>query len=171
MDRFVLYPTRAFLFALFILPALLIVSACDSGSNDDSETLLDDDRETLYGVPIERQTLSEGSSVDGTISTSDSRVSDVDESVTGPVDPEDDAFLDLYRLEVGNGSRTISLTSSVFDAYLAVVDFDGNILAEDDDGGSASNSRITLSLSAGTYGVVATTYSVGETGAYTLTID
>ena len=46
----------------------------------------------------------------------------------------------------------------------------GRALVQDDDGGQGSNSRIDTALSAGTYTIEATSYSPGETGAFTLTV-
>ncbi|MCY4102461.1 MAG: pre-peptidase C-terminal domain-containing protein [bacterium] len=62
---------------------------------------------------------------------------------------------------------TVDLESSV-DAYLYLLDGQGRIVDEDDDGGSGLNSRITRTLAAGTYRVEATTYSSGASGSFTL---
>lgn len=160
--------TGASRFSTIVAVALLLVlSGCDSGSNDDDNS----NSRTVFGVTLESQVLSAGSQVDGTLSPSDSRVSDFDESVTGPVDPDDDTFLDAYELNVGAGGRTISMTSSDFDAYLTLADFDGNILAEDDDGGGGLNSRMTIQLDAGSYVLVASSFEAGELGAYTLSVE
>ncbi|MYK03333.1 MAG: S8 family serine peptidase, partial [Gemmatimonadales bacterium] len=69
---------------------------------------------------------------------------------------------------------TIELTSSV-DPYLflrAEEALSGDFLHENDDiqAGSNTNSRITATLTAGTYTIEATTYDTGETGDFTLTI-
>ena len=67
---------------------------------------------------------------------------------------------------------TIDLTSSV-DTYLYLRSGDatsGDALHEDDDGGDGTNSRITATLSAGSYTIEATTYSAGATGNFTLTV-
>ena len=47
----------------------------------------------------------------------------------------------------------------------------GNILATDDDGGTGLNSRIDRALTAGTYEIVASSFSAGQTGTYQLTVD
>ncbi|MCY3952273.1 MAG: pre-peptidase C-terminal domain-containing protein [bacterium] len=62
---------------------------------------------------------------------------------------------------------TVDLESSV-DAYLYLLDGQGRVVDEDDDGGSGLNSRITRTLAAGTYRVEATTYSSGASGSFTL---
>ncbi len=64
------------------------------------------------------------------------------------------------------------LTSST-DAYLFLLSGSGNsgsVIAENDDGGGNNNSRITRSLSPGTYTMEATTFSSGATGSFTLTL-
>ena len=65
---------------------------------------------------------------------------------------------------------TIDLTSSV-DTFLALRNGSGTgtgLIEEDDDGGSGLNSRITRTLSAGTYTIEATTYAPRRTGSFTL---
>ena len=69
-------------------------------------------------------------------------------------------------------SVTIDLKSEV-DAYLYLVSgdaHDGDVLAEDDDGGDNTDSRITRRLAAGTYAIEATTFNEEEAGAFTLQV-
>lgn len=147
---------------------MIALAGCDSGGSSDDDN---GNARVVFGVALESQVLSVGSRIDGTLSPSDSRVSDFDESVTGPVDPDDDTFLDAYELNVGAGGRTISMTSSEVDAYLTLAGFDGTVLAEDDDGGSGLNARMTVQLEAGSYIVVASSFEAGEVGAYTLSVE
>ncbi|WP_437486707.1 RICIN domain-containing protein [Sorangium sp. So ce1014] len=56
---------------------------------------------------------------------------------------------------------TFDLTSPV-DTYLYLLDASGNVLAQDNDSGDAANARITLTLSTGTYKLVAATYASGK---------
>ena len=65
-------------------------------------------------------------------------------------------------------SVEINLTSSV-DTYLYLLNISGSVIAYNDDGGVGYNSKIVKSLSAGTYTVVAATYSSGKSGSFTLT--
>jgi len=65
----------------------------------------------------------------------------------------------------------MSMTSSDVDAFLTIADFDGTVLAEDDDGGSGLNARMRVQLEAGSYIVVASSFGAGEVGAYTLSVD
>ena len=66
----------------------------------------------------------------------------------------------------------IDLQSST-DTYLYLLSgsgMNGSVITSDDDGGTGLNSRITRSLSAGTYTIEATTYSSGATGSFTLSL-
>ena len=67
---------------------------------------------------------------------------------------------------------TIDLQSAT-DTYLLLLDGDGqngSVIASDDDGGDGYNSRITRTLSVGTYTVEATTYSSGRTGTFNVSV-
>lgn len=73
-----------------------------------------------------------------------------------------------YNLKLqSSSSLTIDLMSSV-DTYLYLLDGAGNVITQNDDGGDGYNSRITTSLGAGTYQLVAATYSTGQSGSFTL---
>ncbi len=87
----------------------------------------------------------------------------------------DGSFVDFYSFTaVANQQIAVTLNSTEFDAYLALLDSSGNLIREDDDGGGGSNSRIpassgTITLpTAGTYIIAANSFDGGETGAYTL---
>jgi pimeloyl-ACP methyl ester carboxylesterase len=72
----------------------------------------------------------------------------------------------------GTVSFQADLTSST-DAYLLLLSGSGSggsVIAENDDGGGNNNSRITRTLSPGTYTMEATTFSSGATGSFTLTL-
>ena len=101
------------------------------------------------------QSLSVGQTVSGSLSTTDC--------------VSNGYYYDLYQFTLGS-SRTIqiSMNSSAIDSYLRLYDASGNLITEDDDGGDGNNARITRTLSAGTYRVMASSYATGETGAYTL---
>jgi len=49
------------------------------------------------------------------------------------------------------------------------LDANGSIIATDDDGGSGYNSKLVKSLAAGSYTVVAATYSSGQSGGFIMT--
>lgn len=66
----------------------------------------------------------------------------------------------------------IDLESNI-DTYLYLLSgtgMDRDIIIENDDGGVGTNSRITKSLSPGTYTIEVTTYASGKTGDFTLTL-
>ncbi len=67
-------------------------------------------------------------------------------------------------------SVEINLTSAV-DTYLYLLDANGNQITYNDDGGTGYNSRLVQSLSAGSYILVAATYSSGQGGSFQLTVD
>ena len=76
-----------------------------------------------------------------------------------------------YRLTINvSGTRTLDLTSPTVDTYLYLTDSSRRVIAQDDDGGSGRNSRITRYLSSGTYYVVAATYRTGQRGSFTLSV-
>jgi len=90
-------------------------------------------------------------------------VSSSGRSATGAGNP-------VYQFQVSErGSVQIDLTSSV-DTYLYLLDSEGVVIARDDDSGSGLNSRLTRTLDAGTYRLVAATYSVGRSGSFTISV-
>ncbi|MFP2905618.1 metallophosphoesterase [Pyxidicoccus sp. 3LFB2] len=74
-----------------------------------------------------------------------------------------------FRLELSAPATvTLDLTSSV-DTYLFLLNQDGSQrLGEDDDSGDGLNSRVTVSLGAGRYMLVAATYAPGMRGDFTV---
>lgn len=104
-----------------------------------------------------RGTLSLDSSVDGII------------SYTGCQD--NGVFADLYQINLtADTTVDFQLSSSDFNAYLMVLDAKGNMLEEDDDSGGDTRSRITISLAAGSYYLIAKPFGdYRQHGAYTLT--
>lgn len=78
-----------------------------------------------------------------------------------------------FRLN-GRASVTIDLTSPSVDTWLALRNGpgtgSGGLIADDDDGGDGGNSRISRTLTAGTYTIEATTFSPRRTGLFTLTL-
>lgn len=68
----------------------------------------------------------------------------------------------------------ISMTSTDVDPYLVLLSgtgWEGEILAEDDDGGDGFNALILMTLDPGDYTIDAETASSEETGAFTLTLN
>lgn len=91
------------------------------------------------------------------------------------VDDADETLYDVYTFSGSAGQRLdITLTSDKFDTFLRLGQMRAGVLttlAEDDDAGGGTNSRIQVTLPAdGEYTIRASALSEGERGAYTLRI-
>ena len=85
----------------------------------------------------------------------------------------DDTFADLYRLQVTTpGSLRIEMDSDTLDAYLELLDNQGNVVDTDDDSGGGTNALLTTMVDIGTYYVVAKPFvNQGYVmGSYVLTV-
>ena len=99
-------------------------------------------------------------------------------AVHGTLDTSDETcsrggLADSYVI-TGAAGTTIQadLQSDVFDTYLILRGPDGAELAMDDDGGDGTDSRLHFTLpSDGLYEVLATSYSSGATGPYSLQVE
>lgn len=90
---------------------------------------------------------------------------------TGDCLTPDGSWMDRHQFSLTSQQAvTIDLMSGDFDAYLYLFNSEGTVMAENDDFGSGLDSRISLTLPAGTYSIGATSYSPGSAGAYTLRI-
>lgn len=84
--------------------------------------------------------------------------------------------VDVYQFHGTAGQQiVINMTSSTFDTYLYLLNASNQIIAEDDDSGDGTNSRIPASGSftlpvTGTYTIYASSFSEGSTGAYSLNL-
>ena len=102
---------------------------------------------------------------------------DFGQTVNGTLDADDclrpgGAFQESWELVLANDTTArIDLESDAFDAFLVLKDSVGNILATNDDGGDGLNSRIDRVLTAGSYEIVASSFSENEIGTYELTVD
>ncbi|MFP2925678.1 Vps62-related protein [Pyxidicoccus sp. 3LG] len=87
---------------------------------------------------------------------------------TSPSSPANRQFL----LDFSGPSETVTfqLTSSA-NAYLYLLDANGNVIAEDDNGGGGTHARISRVLPAGSYKLVAATASPGQSAEFTLSAD
>lgn len=106
--------------------------------------------------------ISIGQSANGSLTTSDCR-----SPLRG-----NNYYADRYSF-VGSAGQTvtIALSSSSFDTYLYLIDPFGQVVAQDDDGGGGTNSRIQITLpSSGTYIAEVTSFSTNFTGSYTLSL-
>lgn len=89
----------------------------------------------------------------------------------------DGSFYDVYSFSATAGQQvSVLMTSTAFDTYLFLNNPDGSNLAQDDDGGGGTNSRIPAGSgfitlpTAGTYTIWANSFFSGATGPYTLTL-
>ena len=100
----------------------------------------------------------------GTLASGDCTV----DELFGTGDP---SFIDLYSLTLpGPGELTVALDSSDFDAVVVLMDPTlTNVIAEDDDSGGNSNALLSVSLPAGSYTLLANSFSLVDPGTYTLT--
>jgi hypothetical protein len=129
--------------------ALFWLTACSDGA-------LDPATECGDGTPVE-----EGAVIEGTLGPGDEL--DVD-----------GAYMDAYLLTVPS-ARTyrILMSSSELDSYLWVQAGYGAVYADDDSGGGENgfDAQVVRTLVASCYRISATTFDVGATGAYTLSVD
>ncbi|MBD2090539.1 trypsin-like peptidase domain-containing protein [Microcoleus sp. FACHB-1515] len=86
---------------------------------------------------------------------------------------QDGSLYDQYQFQGRQGQQvTISMESSEFDTYLLLVDPNGQLVDQNDDGSQGStNSQIVATLPAdGTYTVIANAYDSTGRGRYTITV-
>ena len=115
---------------------------------------------TCPGVPI-----AAGQTINGTLSTSDC-------SFTGTT-----RHVDIYNFTGTAGQQiAITMNASAFDSYLYLLDSTNHTVAENDDGGGGTNSRIPATSgfftlpSNGAYKIYATSFAADATGAYTINL-
>ncbi|MGJ3253314.1 MAG: trypsin-like peptidase domain-containing protein [Elainellaceae cyanobacterium] len=99
-------------------------------------------------------------------------------AIRGKLDEEsnvlefDRSFFNAYNFQANAGQRfVIDMLSSEIDAYLILLDPNGQDLAQNDDGGNGTNARLMATAPvSGTYTVLANSYSAGESGQYELRV-
>jgi hypothetical protein len=132
--------------------ALLLSGALLAGCND--STLSGNNNLGCGRV----RSFSLGSSANGSLDTSDCQLGD-------------GSAVDYYRIRVSSGRNVyLSMSSSIIDPYVAVVDEFGTLVAEEDNGG-AGVSELSVFLPAGTYYIAASSYGPGDYGSYFLQTD
>jgi hypothetical protein len=105
-----------------------------------------------------RGTIAIGQTVSSTLQTSDCLL-------------PNGSFAGLWQLTVtAETTVQIDLRSAQFDTYMEVTDAAGTVIASDDDGGDGLNSRLVLTLPAGSYMIRASSFDAGVFGAYQLTV-
>ena len=116
----------------------------------------------LFGAALQAATMSIslGQTINGVLEASDDRTR-----------LGDGSFADNYELTLTTAQTvTIEMNSSTFDTFLFVVDSADNLLGVDNNGGSGSNSRLVLTLRAGTFIIEATSSGPSAGGPYTLSV-
>lgn len=98
------------------------------------------------------------------------------ETVEGTLDEGDcvrsgGAFRDVWALEL-DAERTVrvDLESADFDAWVAVIDEEGREVAVDDDSGPGFDASLLVTLPAGRYRILASSFGPGGVGSYTLMV-
>lgn len=82
---------------------------------------------------------------------------------------EDGSYADIYRLSNGSSRQVTINMSASFDTYLSLYNSSGQEIAFNDDlGPGTTNSRIVITIPAGTFYVVANSFDPQVTGTYTL---
>ena len=84
---------------------------------------------------------------------------------------QDGSAVDYYRFST-NGNRLVHvlLTSTTINPYVVIMDRFGNVVVEEDNGGTGY-SEILVNLPSDTYYIAATSYDIGEYGDYFLETD
>ena len=97
---------------------------------------------------------------------------------TGRIEPADrvrwgHAYYEEWAISATSGQRiVVTMESDDFDPYLMVLSDDGLEIASDDDGGDGLNARLEFRAPAtGTYTILATTATAGETGRYRIRLE
>jgi hypothetical protein len=104
------------------------------------------------------RSFSVGSSSSGRLSSGDCQL-------------EDGSAVDYYRVNVsGNRSLHVLVTSDEINPYVVVMDRFGNVVAEEDNGGTGFSELVT-NLPSDTYYIAATSYEIGDYGEYYLETD
>ena len=100
------------------------------------------------------------------------------QTVTGELDttdctlPSDGSYVDYWQFQGNTGDVVIiDLSSTDFDAYLALLDGTGALVAQNDDFGTSNNSHIAFTLtSSGVWVIACTSLFPQITGGYSLTL-
>lgn len=117
-----------------------------------------------YAAECTVTAISANQTITGSLASSDCVVADI-------LSISDNSKVDVFELTLGSsGAVTINLESSAFDPFLRLLDSNQATLAQDDDSGTGFNARISTTLDAGTYRILANSAtSSTELGDYTLT--
>ena len=144
-------PRRA---ARLLALALLATVATACGGSDGPSGPNNNGGPCDIGTPTGSITI--GQTINGSLAQSDCKV-------------PDGTFADLYRLNIQAPTHvSIMLESGAFDAYLVLIDADGDVIGDDDNSAGGTNAGLSGELNAGTYYIGANSLNPVETGAYRL---
>ncbi len=133
-----------------VAPGTSIISALSEGATGTATISVTQDPCTVVRALAYGQTLS------GTLTAADCKFADK-------------TATQVFEFSLSAPAKVeILMTSTAVDAYLYLADPSLNVIDEDDDGGTGTNSRILRTLPAGRYLVVANTYDPESYGAYQL---
>ena len=80
----------------------------------------------------------------------------------------DNGDVDVFAFNLASLGKVVLRTKGDVDTYGTLVDTDGEVVAEDDDGGSGFNFRIRRRLNPGNYFLIVEGYDESEAGDYSL---
>jgi hypothetical protein len=160
------------------LTGALLVGALLSCSNDDDPTGIEnldfpDLSSQLVGLYCVRGNVTAGSTMNGSLLTTDCDIADVS--------PSDEGYFEVFLVKV-RSTQSVSFTmNSTFDSYLSLLrlvsftnnDADLELLAEDDDSATANgvDAKVTFTLQPNQdYFIVVSGFDYAETGNYTLSV-
>lgn len=137
-------------------PSIVLVALLSSGTASAQERL---NAPTYYLSQLPELVM--GAVLEGELTSSDGQ------------NFKDGSYLDLYVLHGQEGDRLeLSASSSQFDAYLTLVDPEGQVVAWNDDGGGDLDAEIVTELpQTGRYLVVVSGYGPRDLGRYTISRD
>ena len=101
-----------------------------------------------------------------TIETATTLTLTLDTSVSGRIDPADDA--DYFRIDISTPIFVDIFTTSDLDTVGRLLDNMGNLLQDDDQSGTDDNFLISRRLEPGTYYIQVASFNSNSTGNYTL---
>ena len=150
----------------------LSISFTDNGTTE-TEIYQPSDQDVSQ---LQECTVAAGGGDDPAISCSALPAISVGQTINGDLSSSDDtfegAYFDLYGLTLGSSTTVqIDAASSEFDTYLYLYQGDGTYIANNDDGGTGTDSSLSITLDAGCYRIEITSFFSGETGSYTLSVN
>jgi uncharacterized protein YjdB len=134
-----------------VAPGVATITAVSEGRNGVTTVIVEDPCASSRAISV-------GQTLSGTLGTSDCRLAD-------------QTVLQAFRLSLSTTTTLeIQMASNAIDSYLFLTDAQGNILAEDDDGGTGNNARVLFTFAAGNYFILANTFDPNTYGTFQVTV-